>query len=535
MTKKLIAFLPLLDAVASANIVPLKTNDAESAKPREVLIAAPPRETGQIGAKSDYSSNSVRTIAERQQYVNQIPFNFCPEDFGRPPKVCDWCGGDSYHHGICNDLLLSGRQTYDCLRTGYGCQGYYCQCTHDGEDHNPQITSSTVVDGQTGTVIYEPLTLTQYSNLRSHTTVTLTEVATATTTDAAGGLETALAVVFAGGIAWIAVSESGGAAAIAAIQPPTQKPEDAKDDDSSCKSNPEEECPNCGGSDGLGLCSSGDQAGCPCEEKQNCPNEPPRCSDTQCGGDNGQSQCSASGEINGCTCCPDNSPLCSDQSCVGGSTQLCTGAKWDQCGCFVEADAEDIDEGDDSDGITDPIALSSSISSVAAYVFTAAWHANYTELIGYPTPTEPPNPCTTETLTATIPGRCGVPGCAYVLASNLGPGALCSEDYCNCGGVVAPLLTTVISASTSLGCAYTTQPASASCPAGPTTSSSPSTVPPPTTVTTSTTMPPIKTPPPHTTCNKDSDCSGYTCPPDGKTATCKAGAAGDPFTSLCVC
>lgn len=80
-------------------------------------------------------------------------------------------------------------------------------------------------------------------------------------------------------------AESGGAGAIAAIQPPTQKPEDAKDDDRSCKSNPEEECPNCGGSDGLGLCSSGDQAGCPCEEKQNCPNEPPRCSDTQCGGD----------------------------------------------------------------------------------------------------------------------------------------------------------------------------------------------------------------------------------------------------------
>jgi hypothetical protein len=218
---------------------------------------------------------------------------------------------------------------------------------------------------------------------------------------------------------------------------------------------------------------------------------------------------------------------------VGGNTQLCTGAKWDQCGCLVDADPGGLDEGDDSDGITDQVALSASISSVAAYVFTAVWHANYTELIGYPTPTQPPNPCTTETLTATVPGRCGVPGCAYVLASNLGPGAMCSENYCNCGGVVAPLLTTVISDSTSLGCAYTTQPASASCPAGPTTADPPTTAPPPTTVIT--TAPPIKTPPPNTSCNRDSDCSDYTCPPDGTPATCKSGISGDPFTSLCAC
>ncbi|KAI0546445.1 hypothetical protein F4679DRAFT_587457 [Xylaria curta] len=538
MARKLITLLSLLDTVANAAVVPLKIDASGSAKPHAVFTATLPRETGKFGAESDYPMHSAQTIAERQVYANQIPFVFCPEDFGKPPKNCDLCGGDSYHHGICNNLLLSGRQTNDCLRTGYECQGYYCQCTHDGNDHNPQVTSSTVVDGQTGTVIYEPLTLTQYSNLRSHTTVTLTEVATATSTDEAGSLETALAVVFAGGIAWIAVSESGGAAAIAAIQPPNKKPEDAKDDDSSCKSNPEEECAKCGGSDGHGLCSSGDQAGCPCEEKQNCPNEPPRCSDTQCGGDNGQSQCSAPGEIKGCTCCPDNPLLCSDKNCVGGNLQLCTEAKWNQCGCFVEADAGELDEENESSGITDPKALSSSISSVAAFVFTDIWSANYTKLIGYPTPTEPPNPCTTETLTATIPGRCGVPGCAYVLASNLGPGALCSADYCNCGGVVAPLLTTVVSDSTSLNCNYTTQPGSASCPAGSTTTDHPTTTDYPTTTTqttTTTTMPPIKTPPPNTNCSTGSDCAEWTCPPDGTPAICLNGAAGDPFTSLCVC
>lgn len=79
-------------------------------------------------------------------------------------------------------------------------------------------------------------------------------------------------------------ASSGGAAAIAAIDPPSRKPDDADEDDDSCKSD-KDECPDCGGSDGYGLCSSGDQKGCPCEEKQNCPNEPPRCSDSDCGGD----------------------------------------------------------------------------------------------------------------------------------------------------------------------------------------------------------------------------------------------------------
>ncbi|KAH8164209.1 hypothetical protein CIB48_g4019 [Xylaria polymorpha] len=394
MAKRLIALLPLLDGVASANIVPLETKGSGPAAPHRAFTAAPPRETGRVGVESDYA-NSPQPIERRQQYVDQIPFNFCPEALGRPPKMCDMCGGDSYHHGICNNILLSGRQTYNCANHGFGCQGYFCKCTHDGEDHNQQITSSTVVNGQTGTVIYEPLTLTEYSNLRSHTTVTLTEIATATYSDDAGGMETALAVIFAGGIAWIVASESGGAAAIAAIEPPSEKPEDAKDDDPECKSNPEEECPKCGGDDGHGLCSSGDQAGCPCEEKQNCPNEPPRCSDDECGGDNGESQCSASGEIKGCTCCPDTPPLCSDDDCIGGNTQQCTKSKWEECGCYVEADAEGIDEGDNSDGITDQNSLRASISSVAGYVFTAVWGANYTELPGYPTATQTPSPTKT--------------------------------------------------------------------------------------------------------------------------------------------
>ena len=61
------------------------------------------------------------------------------------------------------------------------------------------------MDGQTGTVVFEPLTLTEYEKLRHKTSVTVTELATATASDADSTLETAVAVVFAGGISWIAI------------------------------------------------------------------------------------------------------------------------------------------------------------------------------------------------------------------------------------------------------------------------------------------------------------------------------------------
>ena len=72
--------------------------------------------------------------------------------------------------------------------------------------------------------------------------------------------------------------------------------------------------------------------------------------------------------------------------------------------------------------------------------------------------------CPASSPTSPIPGCWGQPGCAYVIASDLGSGAACSVDYCNCGGTNVPLLTQTVSGSASLGCAYTTQPASNNCP-----------------------------------------------------------------------
>ncbi|TVY82833.1 Heterokaryon incompatibility protein 6 OR allele [Lachnellula suecica] len=349
-----------------------------SAQPRKLHTAIPARQTGDAYAPSSIES-IVAAHSPRIRANVQIPFIYCPEEFGNPPKLCSQCGGDSLQHGICNNLLLSGLQASPCLQSGSGCGGYYCACTHEGEDHQTQLTSTISTFGQAGTVIFEPVTLSGYASLRVSTTVTLTEVAT--TTDGASSMETALVVIFAGGLAWLAVSESGAAGAIAAISPPSQPPEDAKDNDSKCPSNPEEDCQNCGGADQVGLCSSGPDAGCPCEEVQHCPNQPPLCTDTDCGGDNGNSQCSASGAINGCLCCPSEPPDCTDANCLGTNEQACTAAKWDKCGCMVYAGDGEADLGD---GVTTGSTDSSSISSVAAYVFTTIWKADYSSVIGWP-------------------------------------------------------------------------------------------------------------------------------------------------------
>jgi hypothetical protein len=74
---------------------------------------------------------------------------------------------------------------------------------------------------------------------------------------------------------------------------------------------------------------------------------------------------------------------------------------------------------------------------------------------------------TKETTTySTIPGKNSIPVCAYIIATDIGPEALCTEDYCNCDGTAAPLLTSKVSVSGiwTNNCAYTTQPATDACP-----------------------------------------------------------------------
>lgn len=190
-------------------------HDASALKPREPggnpFTIAPPRETGSIslGLKPRghervglYSGSDG--AASLQRRADQIPFVFCPESYGGQPKSCDKCGGDNLRHGVCKNLLLSGAQPPECFSLGQFCQGYHCKCVHEGRPHNKQITSTAVANGQTGTIVYEPMSLTDYAKLRHKTTVTITTSRTATTTGE-GSIETELAVVFAAGWIWAVI------------------------------------------------------------------------------------------------------------------------------------------------------------------------------------------------------------------------------------------------------------------------------------------------------------------------------------------
>jgi hypothetical protein len=71
------------------------------------------------------------------------------------------------------------------------------------------------------------------------------------------------------------------------------------------------------------------------------------------------------------------------------------------------------------------------------------------------------------TYVAIVPGEDGVPGCAYIVAADIGPSPTgCSVDYCDCGGIAAPLLSSPLSVggTWTTDCSYTIQPATSSCP-----------------------------------------------------------------------
>ncbi|KAG4440749.1 hypothetical protein IFR05_003793 [Cadophora sp. M221] len=134
----------------------------------------------------------------------------------------------------------------------------------------PSLTSRTLCGGQ--------LLFFGYEGLRAATTITTTVATTSTasqasTTTVETGVETIVAVVFAGGIAWWAASHFGAAEAISQIEPPGDKPDDSKDNDPECRLDPKETCTECGGRNSCGLCASGTKIGCPCD----CPQQKASC------------------------------------------------------------------------------------------------------------------------------------------------------------------------------------------------------------------------------------------------------------------
>ena len=121
----------------------------------------------------------------------------------------------------------------------------------------------------TGT--FELETFTQYAGLRQSITATTT---VSTTTEGGIGLETAAAIVLAGGVAWFLAGkfgvernrsvrakkreDIGGSAAVSAAIPNPETPNDHQDD-TTCP-DPKGQCKDCGGHEQM--CTTGPNTGC---------------------------------------------------------------------------------------------------------------------------------------------------------------------------------------------------------------------------------------------------------------------------------
>jgi hypothetical protein len=104
---------------------------------------------------------------------------------------------------------------------------------------------------------------------------------TATAADGKTEIETAAAVVMAGGVAWFLAGFVGDAAAAEALDPPTTNPDHK--DDPTCPS-PMQQCRECGGVEEI--CVTGPAPVCACEvaAAEPCPSKDDTLDCTECGG-----------------------------------------------------------------------------------------------------------------------------------------------------------------------------------------------------------------------------------------------------------
>ncbi|KAH8722821.1 hypothetical protein GQ44DRAFT_621855, partial [Phaeosphaeriaceae sp. PMI808] len=216
-----------------------------------------------------------------------------------------------------------------------------------------------VINGETGTLIWKPMTLDRYKRLRASTTVTITESATASGTDS--GMEMVAAVIFAGGAAWYLAC--------------------SREDDGTCKNNGRKpECNDCGGNSPLGRCSSGNQQNCPCQEK-NCPKDsPPNCAAQDCSRTNQSLKCGAEGQLKGYKCCPAEAPQCDADDCKGDDKERYQADKFKGCGC------EAPDFGEQEVSFTEPfpeVASSETLQKQAKDALDKIWGGDRSKMPGY--------------------------------------------------------------------------------------------------------------------------------------------------------
>ncbi|KAF2000699.1 hypothetical protein P154DRAFT_598286 [Amniculicola lignicola CBS 123094] len=112
------------------------------------------------------------------------------------------------------------------------------------------------------------------------------------------------------------------------FEPPIERPDGSDEDDESCKNSGQKpDCDDCGGNNPLGMCSSGSQQNCPCEEQQ-CPTDsPPSCPAPECSGN----------------CCRSEAPKYEDEQCKGDDDEKCKSGKYNGCRCqLVEFPEQDV-------------------------------------------------------------------------------------------------------------------------------------------------------------------------------------------------
>lgn len=141
-------------------------------------------------------------LNQRVDEKNMVPS--CPELYGNEPMPCSnpACGGENDTKKVCKQRSSSGE---------------VCQCKDAPSESAPPAPENTVVTatdsaGSTLVGTFELQTLTMYTSLKEEATITVTQ----TTTDANGktGVETAAAVVAAGGVAWFLGNDTDPLAAL---------------------------------------------------------------------------------------------------------------------------------------------------------------------------------------------------------------------------------------------------------------------------------------------------------------------------------
>jgi hypothetical protein len=179
-----------------------------------------PVETAITVRTSSGSSDTFRLEAGRVDSPSAVSTKYlrsrsaitCSEDIGGQPIACgvSICGGESTDEpGYCNIINGAGTRC-QCKPTklSFYYQRLTCNTGLSSVSAVEPVYTTVIVTqaDKTATGIFALETLSAYTNLRQNITTTI--LSTSTATDGSVGVETAIAVIMAGGVAWLLAGTS---------------------------------------------------------------------------------------------------------------------------------------------------------------------------------------------------------------------------------------------------------------------------------------------------------------------------------------